>query len=439
VWLANETDANSTNPRIESRPFMGWSTGLAIQAMGIRRNLSFEAAVQLAQLGYNASYTFTLTDSTGTQRDSSLELTTQVGYVQLPFLFLIHSNLEKRLSLIGQVGFQVGLLNRARSQSGSAELPDTLATANQFVRDQFATTDVSLIGGLGIRYRLSDQWSLDAALRTSWSLLDAEDARLKANDRSPARWVTAGLSLGLTCSIGRNNGSNGNNADTNQRTVNRIELMGMIGPGWLLNRDDSRPAQQPAATRNHNLNSGGAYVGWLQDIGNHLHVRAGVGLAVQGGSFEYSYTDSTPSNAVTERTISLSYLQVPLGIGYHTILGGSFRLELDLGLAPSFLLQARQTISDTVLTYPNNLRTSDFYTAYDLQAFGRAGVRWDVSNRLGVYSGLQGSLSLLDIENTEYKPVGRAATRAIAAQFVIGLAVRFGSVSSLSPASGDNP
>lgn len=186
-FLLNGDDLGNDSLKIGFTP--SYAAGIML-GQNFRRNWAFELNLLYASQGQN--YTRTL--ATGGTRDSSVSL----EYIKVPLMLKYRTNPDKRVMFTASLGPQLNFLIRARQYADGKQLPDTLTSKSFEVRDLYNPTDISVVAGLGIDVKLTQQLHLGIQARYDVSLMDAEDRSFKAAGRSMTFNSAVGLNVGLT-------------------------------------------------------------------------------------------------------------------------------------------------------------------------------------------------------------------------------------------------
>lgn len=197
-YLLNSDDTGNDTLDFSRELTLGYTGGISI-GQQLRPWFGFETGVYFARLGQQYDQRITSFDSTGTLvLDSSFTTELQVNYFQVPLLARFHFNPQNRLQVMLQAGIQLSILNQVTFFANDEEQPDTLSTEFLERRDLYTTAEVSGVLAIGLSYRISSDWSMDFALRGTYSLADIEDQNFKTPGRAPSRFLTAGVMLGVT-------------------------------------------------------------------------------------------------------------------------------------------------------------------------------------------------------------------------------------------------
>jgi hypothetical protein len=223
TWLLSAQDENLTRNLT-----FGYQGGLAF-GQYFRKHIAFETGILYSRQGqvFEAPDPDRYFNLRVPGQNTTLVFSQEhrvLDYVKIPAFVKYVSSQEKRLAFSGFGGIQIGFLTSASYRAGNLQvlgnlpgfvtdgdigggfvtLPDSVATGSSVVtyKDKYNPTTVSVVGGLGLDFRLTDNLLLSGHLRADYDLIDIEDRTLKPLGTASRANLTVGFQVGLSYVFG---------------------------------------------------------------------------------------------------------------------------------------------------------------------------------------------------------------------------------------------
>lgn len=191
TFLLNPDDSPEKNG-MKPKFSVGYAGGLAI-GQDVSKKFGFEAGLLFSRQTQGYVVTDSLT------RNATLSF----SYIKIPFMLYYHSSREKRICFTAGAGPQLAILTNASYQLEGVAPTETVGYSKYLkYSDLYNPTDISIVLAVGIEARLTDKLRLCGQFRSDVSLVDAENRTLKTPKRAVSRWVTGGLTVGLSYVFG---------------------------------------------------------------------------------------------------------------------------------------------------------------------------------------------------------------------------------------------
>jgi len=186
TFLQNAQDADNAN--LTQNLTFGYSAGL-MMGQNFTPHSGFELHALYGIMGQR--YTLQATP------DSSVDLQTTLQYIKIPVLYRYIINPSSRLQFYAAAGAQLSIrMGAYQSINGTkVEAPED---ATREFQDFFYETDLAAVAQLGLEYRMTENWSLNAYAHFEHSLIDMEDKVLKDPSRGSTFNMGVGLGIGVS-------------------------------------------------------------------------------------------------------------------------------------------------------------------------------------------------------------------------------------------------
>ncbi len=176
---------------------------------------------------------------------------------------------------------------------------------------------------------------------------------------------------------------------------------------WIFNQQDFDAGDELnfRATIGYNV---GANVGY--NFTNSIGLRSGIGFSAQGQNYINDNFD-IPS------AIKLNYLKVPVLVKFNSDPQSATAFLATMGVDMGFLMGGKATVDGVEVP---GLDVKDYYNSFDLAAVIGLGLQARLTDQLNLNFMLRVSYSLLDIENEDFKDVGRESANHMIGGLQIG-------------------
>ena len=178
---------------------------------------------------------------------------------------------------------------------------------------------------------------------------------------------------------------------------------------WIFNQQDFDEGDNLnfRATIGYNV---GANVGY--NFTNSIGIRSGIGFSAQGQNYINDNTN-IPS------AIKLNYLKVPVLLKFNSDPQSATAFLATVGVDMGFLAGGKATVDGEEV--PSEFfDVKEVYNSFDLAAVVGLGLQARITDQINLNFMLRVSYSLLDIENADFKPVGRESANHMIGGFQIG-------------------